>query len=301
MDRSNLRNLNILQWNCQSLKPKLLPFETILSQEKIHIAILSETWLEPESPLRIAGYNVYRKDRHDGYGGTAILTHNSVKAHINQVQHPNTGMEIIGIRILNCQHIENIISLYCPSSVRTEQNDWDVVFSYYDKKTIVAGDFNGHHTSWSVKSDTRGNHLFDASMDKGLVSLNDGTPTRLRLVNGVLQKSAPDVTFTTADIAMKFYWKVTNESLSSDHLMIKLSSTLDSPPEIKRKRNYKKANWKEYKDSIQETLLNNPDYFQLIKENPQESYDKFLDIIRQSADSSIPFIKMCEDPLRVSR
>ncbi|CAH2101782.1 unnamed protein product [Euphydryas editha] len=70
--------LNIMQWNAQSLRPKLLSLEQILYKEKIHIAGLSETWLTPDTNLRINGYNIYRRDRPDSYGGVAIAVHTSV-------------------------------------------------------------------------------------------------------------------------------------------------------------------------------------------------------------------------------
>ncbi|KAF9411756.1 hypothetical protein HW555_009547 [Spodoptera exigua] len=76
-------------WNCQSIRPKSHSLELYLSQEKIHIAVLSETWLEPESSFRISEYNTYRLDREDGYGGVAIMTHRSVKSTVCTTQSRN--------------------------------------------------------------------------------------------------------------------------------------------------------------------------------------------------------------------
>ncbi|KAF9415538.1 hypothetical protein HW555_006857 [Spodoptera exigua] len=67
-------------WNAQSLKPKLEEFKLLLLQERVHIALISETWLAPEVILNISKYNVYRRDRDDSYGGIAIITHESIKA-----------------------------------------------------------------------------------------------------------------------------------------------------------------------------------------------------------------------------
>ncbi|KAF9421453.1 hypothetical protein HW555_002668 [Spodoptera exigua] len=68
------------KWNAQSLKPKLEEFKLLLLQERVHIALISETWLAPEVILNISKYNVYRRDRDDSYGGIAIITHESIKA-----------------------------------------------------------------------------------------------------------------------------------------------------------------------------------------------------------------------------
>lgn len=43
--------LNILQWNAQSIRSKLTDLELLLIQEKTHLALISETWLEPASVI----------------------------------------------------------------------------------------------------------------------------------------------------------------------------------------------------------------------------------------------------------
>lgn len=213
MDSELVRSVNIIQWNCQSICPKLSELELFLCQEKVHIAILSETWLNPNISLRISGYNTIRKDRNDGYGGVAILVHSSIKYLDSLICSSNPGIELLHLKLLNCFQIENIIAVYCPSSVQTIDSDWDFIFSFFSNRTLIAGDFNAHHSNWSYKTDTRGRQIFDVMLDKNYVSLNDGSPTRIKLVNGNLQKSSPDLTLATSDMALIFTWKVSNESL----------------------------------------------------------------------------------------
>ncbi|CAH2097923.1 unnamed protein product [Euphydryas editha] len=45
MDRNTRITVNVLQWNAQSIRPKSTELEALLNQEKIHIAVISETWL----------------------------------------------------------------------------------------------------------------------------------------------------------------------------------------------------------------------------------------------------------------
>lgn len=116
-------NLNVLQWNAQSLQSKMTEFETLLNQEKIHIAVVSETWFDPEKAIRLSGYNIYRADRDDGYGGVAVFTHHSIRATQCNVNLTNSQIEIIHIKLHNCSHLENVVSIYCPSSVRTSRSD----------------------------------------------------------------------------------------------------------------------------------------------------------------------------------
>nr|XP_026492744.1 uncharacterized protein LOC113398301 [Vanessa tameamea] len=76
----DLTVVNILQWNAQSIESKLVNFGELLWQEKIHIAIVSETWLRKESSITLSGYNIYRNDREDSYGGVAIIVHKSIQS-----------------------------------------------------------------------------------------------------------------------------------------------------------------------------------------------------------------------------
>lgn len=272
-----LLKINIVQWNAQSIYPKKLDFEQLLSKEKVHIAALCETWLDSLTNFTIRDYQVFRRDRLDTYGGVAILTHRTVKTQLCFSQQCNcrlvtrSGIEIVHVKILNCQYIENIISLYCPPAIHTSQSDWDTVFSIADSKTIFLGDFNGHHTNWSSKTDHRGKQIFDSLLDSNFITLNDGNPTRLKLVNGTLQRTSPDVSIVSCDISLKCNWRVTNESLGSDHLIIICSLAYHATPSFIKKRNYQKANWDQYKNYIQDRLAN----FDL-PSHPQKAYDKFI-------------------------
>lgn len=51
--------LNIMQWNAQSLKPKLDDVKCLLLQEKVHIALISETWLGEQVRLNLNQYNIF--------------------------------------------------------------------------------------------------------------------------------------------------------------------------------------------------------------------------------------------------
>ena len=290
-NNNRIININIVQWNCRSLLPKLSSFEQLLTQEKVHVAVLNETWLDPETSIRVRNYNMFRHDRDSAYGGVAILTHRTLQVQRCSVQHSNPGIEILFIKVHNCAFIENIITVYCAPEIRTSKLDWESFFSLSDSKTLFLGDYNGHHSNWSNKIDSRGTQILDVILDKNLFVLNDGTPTRFQLVNGNLRNSSPDISIITSDISMKFTWSVTKECLGSDHSIIKISSTIIVSPTICRKRNFKTADWKSY-TSYLETMFDNislPNDF-------QSSYDLFIDCINKAADQYIPFIKYCTQP-----
>lgn len=283
--------VNILQWNAQSIKPKLVALENILLQETIHIAALCETWLEPDSHLKVNDYNIYRNDRSDSYGGVALFVHKSIKASLYQIQAVNPAIEVICIKVHNCDKIKFIVSLYCPPSARTSQLDWEQLFSLFSNNSIVLGDYNGHHSNWSNKTDQRGTQIFDTLVDKMFITLNDGSPTRISTFNGTLRQSSPDISIVSSDLALQFYWRTLNETLGSDHIMIKMSTNINSQPILNTRRNLKKADWSSYRDLLS-TLF---DGFR-VSNDLQKSYDSFIEALNIAADLHIPFIKINPNP-----
>jgi ribonuclease HI len=293
MDNNKNNNfaINILQWNAQSLRPKINSLGALMMQEKIHIAIVSETWLDSETCMTLNSFNIFRKDRFDGYGGVVIMTHRSIQCRACPIVLNNAGIEIVCVQVLNCKNIEYILSVYCPSSVQTSASDWDEVFSKYTSKTIIAGDFNGHHANWSYKTDTRGGLIFDSAIYHGFSSLNNGEPTRLSLVNNVLRESSPDITFATSEIATLLDWCTTNENLGSDHLVILYSIKYTQSYNYIKKRNFKLANWTSYKNSTKLVFTSVNALYTI-----QEAYDFFYEQIINTADKTIPFKKFNRDP-----
>ncbi|KAG6461494.1 hypothetical protein O3G_MSEX012673 [Manduca sexta] len=283
--------LNIMQWNAQSIKPKLVILEQLLHQEKIHILAVSETWLNSHTNLNIKDYCIFRRDRSDSYGGVAILIHRSFKAQICQTSNINPSLEVLVVKVFNCEYVEHVIAAYCPPHVYTSPADWDRLFSISDRKTLVLGDFNGHHSNWSTKTDSRGSLIFDSLIYHNFVTLNDGRPTRVRLVNGVLQQSAPDVTMVSSDISWRFNWQVTNECLNSDHLIIKITTSTNHAPIFTQRRNLKYANWEKYRQIIVEKIENH-----LMPIDLQEGYNVLIKIINEAADIAIPVVKLCHNP-----
>lgn len=286
-------NLNIFQWNAQSLLPKLTSFENLLVQEKIHIASVCETWLDNEKHIKIKDYITYRCDRDDSYGGVAVFVHKSVRSQRCTIQMSNTGLQVVHLKLFNCVDVENIVSIYCPPpspSLHTTAQDWEC-FSIATSKCLVLGDFNGHHTNWSVKTDPRGMQIFDTLLETQLVTLNDCNPTRVKLRNGRLVESSPDIFMATSDIALKCNYKVLYETLGSDHRFMKVSINIAPSRLPTIKRNFKNADWISYTTTLQKLFENF-----IFSDNLQNDYNKFIDYVNISAELFIPYIRCNLNP-----
>jgi len=72
-------NFSILQWNSLGLEARLNDQSFLLAENNSQYALLSDkTWLLPNSYHNIPSCHVIRQDRHDGYGGVAIVFHRSM-------------------------------------------------------------------------------------------------------------------------------------------------------------------------------------------------------------------------------
>ncbi|XP_075986249.1 uncharacterized protein LOC142983227 [Anticarsia gemmatalis] len=225
-------------------------------------------------------------------GGTAVPPdHKSIKMVKKNYNIPNTNIEIIGAEILNVPGLKNMIYVYCPPLVNTNQADWDQIFSFSHTETMLAGDFNAHHTLWSCKTDGRGEMVYKAMFESDYICLNNGSATRIRMVNGDLQQSSPDVTFVTSEMAIKSTWYPTSESLGSDHIIIKITYGYCRLNLFLKKRNYKKAQWKEFQEKCDEAFTNLP-----MLHDVQNDYNIFMNKLESVAEDTIPWIKICQNP-----
>lgn len=202
--------IKILQFNIQSLKKqgnKEL-WELCLHNNEIDVAILAETWLTDNIETSINNYNYAFSNRTDGFGGVGIYLRKNIKFSVFKIA---CGIENIGITTINLKKNINIISVYCPPNVATQnfKNEIDKLFIYIRKLrnlTLIGGDLNAKALAWNpMASDARGKILENIVTDNNFNCINDGSPTFLR--NNSI--SAIDVTFINQNIVNT--WKTINK------------------------------------------------------------------------------------------
>lgn len=145
-------NLNIVSYNCHSVKNQQHELANFLQDHDIDIALLQETFLKPRDTLRIPNYRVFRTDRKTPGGGTAIITKLALKAQEIAIQTQN--LENTAIELNTKQGKIKIISAYQAPNKKLVTQDLDAIFA------LVAGDLNAKHESWSnCKPNPSGNKL----------------------------------------------------------------------------------------------------------------------------------------------
>ena len=280
-NNNELNNPFILQWNARSAAAKIGSLNQTLSSSGVIIAAISETWFHPNRFYNISNYNVIRQDRHDSRGGSALLIkkpYTFKKISIQQIP----GCDICGAEVYIQDLSISIVSIYNPPNNRIHPNELLSLFSISNRNLIICGDLNGHHITWGNNyNDTLGVSLLNAIEDCNLVILNDGSPTRINYPQQ--NPTAVDITLATPDICDSIRWKISDDSLGSDHFLIYL--TLNEPLEETnvyntRKWNLKKANWPMYQSALSDEIEKIP-----INE---VSYTKFVNAINKAALKSIP-------------
>lgn len=139
--------INILQWNVRSLPARSPSIQNLLSDSKCSIALLSETWLLPTRKFQIPHFNLFRSDRPDGYGGSAIATHVSlnvreivINATLKQ-SFSNHKIDIIGIEVSNLKNLPIISfwSCYIPNDSNISLALWESLFQLTSNNSFIVG------------------------------------------------------------------------------------------------------------------------------------------------------------------
>ena len=137
------RGLNILHWNAEGIYHKKQALTVRLDNDKIDVACIQETHLNPHHRFSIRGYQTFRQDREGHKGGVITLIRNTIPA--KQIEINTIGeSEIIGTDV----HIDNqpirIYNIYSSIGRALKLQAMDIT----DTHCIVVGDFNNHSERW---------------------------------------------------------------------------------------------------------------------------------------------------------
>lgn len=284
-------NINILQWNIQSILCNQHILSQFLLENNIHIAIICETWLKSQ-PLKIKGYNIERNDLGNKHNGVAILIHTSI-VYKKIDTYFDDNLQNICVQISIHDKLFSIVSFYIPPNSTFDKNKFDSIVQSIPSPMIVAGDFNAHHTSWGCHSvSSRGRDLLEIIDSNNLIILNDGQPT----TTGTLtwRPNGLDLTIVSPSIALLCDWWIHDDPMGSFHfpVMMKLlvnncnirnNDNLDIP----QYPNYKKVDWHSYSENVEAILKKKNFDFRA----PLVCYNEFCDILQIAIKKSIPNYK----------
>lgn len=286
-----MAQINLIQWNCQSLHPKKHELLSLINLHNPVIIAISETWFVPGSRFRCPGFACFRDDRNDGYAGSAILIRHSIPFSHIPLPSLSSSINAVAIRAFNV----SFLSIYIPHPRTCLGPELRSIISSLPSPILVMGDFNTHHTMW-------GSHFCDGFApvlvyiidDVNLCVLNDGSPTR-RVLPHQNSKSVVDLSLSSASISSLISWKVLSSSYGSDHFPILLSITQSPPPRITPNPSLKQyklrdPDWHAYATSVDNILDSLPSFVD--DENILICYNKFYNAIISSANICFEKIKL---------
>ena len=280
-----ISKLTILQWNADHLQAKVEDLRNYLERRKVDIFFIQETKLTKDKKVasKFPNYTIKRRDRinrkgKEGTRGGGLIVGIKKGIPFREASLDLRGDEdeitesfTIEIPTKNNQKIR-LTNVYIPPIRMSEEerarqrgttldtNKWPS--EPYD---CLFGDFNAHSPMWDdayEEGDARGKIIEDWIGGTGMISLNDGQPTRIhKEVEGerTIRDTAPDLTVVHSSLAERFTtWRPENE-LGSDHQpIISIYEEPNAIPSVKSAVQYRwkltDGNWKEFTNEIESNI-----------------------------------------------
>ncbi|GFT44441.1 probable RNA-directed DNA polymerase from transposon X-element [Trichonephila clavipes] len=175
----------LASWNANGIKSRIIEVRDFIDKHHPDAFLIQESHLGPGDNIQIPNYTVYRNDRpytanikpRDG----AVILLKSSLPHYHTPTPPMGTVEATSVTLTPPGGDPLVItSLYISPCVSYQHTHTDVeaIFSS-GNASIVCGDFNAHHTSWSCqRNDTRGNIIKNLIDSTNTQIIAPTTPTR---------------------------------------------------------------------------------------------------------------------------
>jgi exonuclease III len=147
------RPLKVIAFNANGISRQRHEFSKQLQEQKIDVALLSETHLKPRERFCIPNYHVYRTDRYPGRkGGTAVAIRKGVP-HTEVDLAPLVSIEATVVYIPTGNNEVFLAAVY--KSPSRAWSDADILqLLALRRKAVLAGDLNAKTPSGIVQFQT---------------------------------------------------------------------------------------------------------------------------------------------------
>ena len=225
---------NILSLNACGLSAHTTSdLKRFLDTNNIDIICIQETKFNGKNIRHIPGYTLENKlfqNNNQNYcGGLATffkygINYKNLKVDSARDQNGEIKIETQAFEIYSSGTPHILANIYSRGCDLESLNKLSSLISAQSElnELVITGDFNSHHPLWGARrSDSHGRAVFEWVEQKGLVLLNDGSPTRLDPGRGIF--TCLDLTFTSPKLANRVIWQVINDNWGSDHFPILIS------------------------------------------------------------------------------
>jgi len=210
-------------WNSNGLTQHRDELDILLHNERIDLALITETHFTDRSYLRIQDYTLYRTDHPDGtaHGGAAILIKNSL-SHFPLPSFSSGHLQATSISLKFHSYSVTFSASYWPPNKQVTQTQFMSYFHSLGPKFIAGGDYNAKHPQWGCRtSNPRGITLLSTLSSTNFQILSPSHPTYWPTSRSKL----PDILdyFVTSFLSPQHYTIENRSDLSSDHSPIVLT------------------------------------------------------------------------------
>lgn len=257
MSINKTKPLTILLWNANGIFQHLNELQIVLNEEKIEIALITETHLKKSSILNIFGYEIIRADHPDetAHGGAALMISKQIEHsplpsyRSNNIQSASATIKLNSVPI-------SISSCYLPPGITFPTPELITLLQSLSHSYIIGADFNAKHQTWSRSTNTRGRALHSLITQKHLKVLSSPNPTYWP---SHANRQPDTIDFFISSIPNHITTNITNlNDPASDHTPVLLH--LGAQPFLKQNRPTITpgfTNWNKFRDIIsRKTILN---------------------------------------------
>ncbi|KAI5752692.1 hypothetical protein M8J77_019486 [Diaphorina citri] len=251
--------LTVLQWNAGGITTsKRTELHKILVENDVDMFCIMEANLTNENlNFNMSGYTLHilPKSRQIASGILiGIKTNLMATFSILKEMNINDKIEITKTDIWKNNEHFKVYSCYNPPN-----NSPDMSILNIEPKTIIIGDLNSHSPRWGYQDQNAPGKIIEDFIDTNTVELvyhHTDTPTFLHYCGS---STNPDLLLVSSDIA-EYTERMVREDPGSGHRMILAKVKLKNNREnvekntIRTTWNFKKAEWKNYKNHLEEQM-----------------------------------------------
>lgn len=286
---SSCHMLRILTWNANGLLRRKIELLHYMEEEKIDIALISETHLNSRHCIKFRGYQLYTSHHPNdaSHGGSAILIRNNLR-HNELPNYTSPQLQATCISIQFCGTVTTIAAVYNPPRHTLSEESYKEFFTYLGHRWIAGGDWNAKNKHWGSRiNSSKGVKLYNAVTSSNVTYISSGQPTYWPTD---LTKHPDCIDFFLAKGVAGGYCEVHSVTdLSSDHtpVLLELGGTVTTQQRNSSLTN-KHTNWELYR----ETLHNQINLLQKIRSplGIEDAIEAFSLLIKEAAVAATPII-----------
>ncbi len=148
-----MAKLRVVLWNTNGLLSRRQELEQFLVQQKIDIALVTETHCTPTYMLtQLRSYSAYHTVHPSvkAQGGAAVFMRKSI-THTLYFSNATDKIHACSIKIQSKPDTVILAAPYCTPSRKIDAVDFDLVFQNFGSRWLVGGDHNAKHTHWGAQ------------------------------------------------------------------------------------------------------------------------------------------------------